>query len=672
MISAATRWRRAGTGLVVAAAAWVAASTLWTDASEVGQSGSAPWTMHVIAPGAPGAGSLDGADGVSVADVDGDGLPDVASGAEQGLMGVVCFNPGPAGSLVQDEWTDCVELPAVPPDIVLCSPEDFHLADLNADTFPDAIAACETGTDKVTLFLNPGGTRTTMLDGTNWTRVGLDDADAASARFMKVATVDWTGDAVPEIVAMGKESDGPATAAAIGYFTATLGNEDDPAAWNWVPIDPMGWGMELYLADVTGDGKVDIVGSDNEPINTPGLDNTRRGIGWWENDGAEPPVFTRTQISASVADFRWFDLVDKDGDGDLDILACRSTPTVNELTWYINGGLFASFTTEVIPLSSLGVGRCLEPEFTDIDGDAIADIVVTSSSAQALHAVYYLKSGTTFVTISGKAIDTDSDVKFDNVVLVDMDGDGDLDVVTSEQHVPDGNGDGLGIVWYENPLIQFVAPPLPDAVNCTLLTNGTGTATATYDTAVIDPADNALILVAVGNAINSAPVPTGIAGNGLTYTAIGNVNFHTSNARRVSLWRAMGTGLSAGIATITFPGAQTSANWAVIECTGVDTSGTNGSGAVVQFDTSTAAAAVTITNTLAALASAESAHVCVTATSINGAQGDDAQFDGLSDQAIGTGANSLSTQWAINETDCTTTMGSSNVGSISIEVAIAP
>jgi hypothetical protein len=36
-------------------------------------------------------------------------------------------------------------------------------------------------------------------------------------------------------------------------------------------------------------------------------------------------------------------------------------------------------------------------------------------------------------------------VKFDLLQLLDLDGDGDLDVLTCEE------ADGLGVVWYENP-----------------------------------------------------------------------------------------------------------------------------------------------------------------------------------------------------------------------------
>jgi hypothetical protein len=43
-------------------------------------------------------------------------------------------------------------------------------------------------------------------------------------------------------------------------------------------------------------------------------------------------------------------------------------------------------------------------------------------------------------------------IKFDNLVWYDIDNDGDLDAVTSEQHEPNPPGPGLGVIWYENPL----------------------------------------------------------------------------------------------------------------------------------------------------------------------------------------------------------------------------
>ena len=48
------------------------------------------WARHTVDA------SSRGADGVRLADVDGDGLPDVATGWEEGGRVRVCLNPGPA------------------------------------------------------------------------------------------------------------------------------------------------------------------------------------------------------------------------------------------------------------------------------------------------------------------------------------------------------------------------------------------------------------------------------------------------------------------------------------------------------------------------------------------------------------------------------------------------
>ena len=41
-------------------------------------------------------------------------------------------------------------------------------------------------------------------------------------------------------------------------------------------------------------------------------------------------------------------------------------------------------------------------------------------------------------------------IKFDRIELLDIDGDGDLDVLTCEENYGT-NSQGLGVIWYENP-----------------------------------------------------------------------------------------------------------------------------------------------------------------------------------------------------------------------------
>ena len=43
-------------------------------------------------------------------------------------------------------------------------------------------------------------------------------------------------------------------------------------------------------------------------------------------------------------------------------------------------------------------------------------------------------------------------IKFDNLLLLDLDKDGDMDIISTEERQMSFNkSNGLGVVWYENP-----------------------------------------------------------------------------------------------------------------------------------------------------------------------------------------------------------------------------
>jgi len=56
----------------------------------------------------------------------------------------------------------------------------------------------------------------------------------------------------------------------------------------------------------------------------------------------------------------------------------------------------------------------------------------------------FLNNKWIYFDISGK-----KGIKFDRIELLDLDGDGDLDILTTEERE---NNYGLGVIWYENPL----------------------------------------------------------------------------------------------------------------------------------------------------------------------------------------------------------------------------
>lgn len=86
----------------------------------------------------------------------------------------------------------------------------------------------------------------------------------------------------------------------------------------------------------------------------------------------------------------------------------------------------------------------------DINQNYSLDLITTYEGADHRHGVMLSTR-----TASGWQHYPISDTlgrKFDFARLVDMDQDGDLDVLTSEENNNSATQGGLGVVWYENPL----------------------------------------------------------------------------------------------------------------------------------------------------------------------------------------------------------------------------
>jgi hypothetical protein len=640
------------------------------------------WDRHIIIAGLDGTGQPDGADGVDVRDIDGDGLPEVATGHEQGLRMTVAKHPGIAS--VRAPWS-FVTLGASPN---LCNPEDAVFGDLDADGNIDAVAACETGSVSLEAFFAPTPP-TSILTAGNWDRETLPNSAAKSA--MRIQIVDIAGDSMPEIVVGGKERSGPCRHTSVGYYESS-GDPRVGSTWTHVEIEPAGWVMQLYVQDVNNDGRKDIVYSDRERIDcdfadVAGIDNTKRGIRWLENLGGDPPAFADHPITVVEGDWKWFHLVDWEGDGDLDVVGCASSPTTNKSEIWINQGGFALWSNIPVTQPS-NVGQCQHATAYDLDQDFIRDIQFSYSNAPELSGVVWQKNvGSHLVPswargeISGVHTPADGpDIKFDNMAWVDLDVDGDLDVVTTEQHAIDGNGPGFGVDWYENPLGPAPATPLPDAappagrdtIVASVLTSGSSTTPdgATQATASISPSANCLILAAVQSAQGAGPPPASATGNGLTWEQVATVAFSSGSARRQTVLRAMGASPSAGAVTFDFAGAtQSSFSWSILQFCGVNTSGVNGSGAVIQSVTATASATTTITGTLPSpIEHPNNMEVAYTGVDINGALSPDPDWAELTDHAIGAGNQGYSSQTATEQDVCTSTFATAGSSILMLEI----
>ena len=127
-----------------------------------------------------------------------------------------------------------------------------------------------------------------------------------------------------------------------------------------------------------------------------------------------------------------------------------------------------------------------------------------------------------------------------------------------------------------------------------------------YATSSHTPTANALQVVGVLVESGNADDASGIAGCGLTWHLLDTIAATGNNVGRIYVFYSMGASPSTGALSIT-TGAHDVVAWSWIEFTGVDTSGVDGAGAIVQSakaQTTTSGSGGSVTATLAAFASA--------------------------------------------------------------------
>jgi len=390
------------------------------------------WQRHVIDI------ELSGADGGRLLDVDDDGDLDLSVGWEESGVTRIYLNPGYAG-VVTDPWPyiDVGNASGV---------EDAVMGDLDGDGRVDVVSARDGG-KRVTVHFAP--TSGDYTDPLGWTTMSFPAPASGAPAWMYSVLMDVDEDGDLDIVAGGKGNN-----AVIRWFEAPTGDRRNLSSWPMHDLGGVGWLMSLFSHDMDGDGDLDLMLSDRK-IGDADL----RGARWLENPGTSEDqtlAWTNHYIyhpDDGATEVMFLDLVDLDGDGLVDVVVPLSNG--NRLRWFHrldSSGL--NWVEYLIDFPS-GVGqRAKSIRAGDLDNDGNLDLVLsTGEGGTSTSGVIWLEptSGVFAPIWTEHEISGLDGIKFDDSQLIDLDGDGDLDVINTEEDFGSGSK-GLGVIWYENPL----------------------------------------------------------------------------------------------------------------------------------------------------------------------------------------------------------------------------
>lgn len=210
----------------------------------------------------------------------------------------------------------------------------------------------------------------------------------------------------------------------------------------------------IITADFNGDGNQDV------------LSVSYNKLSWHKNISNSIPYGEEITVDVDQSFFNAIDIGDIDADGDIDIVAFISGFSgFNQdarVVWYENKNGLGDFELPVVVFSyTPDINTPIAIKARDMDGDNRLDIVIATDSSSGDFAVWFknLDGQGNFGT--EESIFSNSNQNIEDLDVFDLDGDSDLDVISSSRL--DGK-----IFWHENidgngnfgveRIVDFISP----------------------------------------------------------------------------------------------------------------------------------------------------------------------------------------------------------------------
>ena len=377
-----------------------------------GEDHQGPWTRHTIDN------SSRGADGVRLGDINGDGHMDIVTGWEEGGIVRLYLNPGPKKS--KEKWPAVTVGPAK-------NVEDAVLVDLDNDGTMDVVSSCEGKTKTMFVHWGPKD-KTKLLDEDAWQTEAIP-VTAGKQQWMYClpwGTLNFDGGVA---LVVGSKGHG----AAIGSLIPGE-NPRDLEQWTYRRFCDAGWMMslqhyheELFEHDF-------VLATDRRGKN--------RGVYVFGVEDFSPRV-----VEQDKAEYMFGDITPHPEDAFYTFIAVATRDS--HIRLFDNFNTQQKFyCTSIVP-NPFGIKNGKAVAIGEINLDKSEDLVVSfnTQGTKGKPGVAWIKVLPDKDPKDWPAYDISGlkGKKFDRIELIDLDGDGDLDVLTCEE------ADNLGVIWYENP-----------------------------------------------------------------------------------------------------------------------------------------------------------------------------------------------------------------------------